>query len=287
MTGDVLSRREHLWINAAEVDLPDLAPILEAVSQGDFLIQINPAIGAVPEPSPDLVVTFWSRASLLDERVVALSSYAQKREILFPVRIEDVDPPIGFRQIHTVDFVDLNEAAGQTLATQIGIRRNSERVDRRTLGSKRVAAALDFGVFVLLWVAGYFSSLIVLSEVTGLKIETRVSADWRLFLVTSQGAFALAYAVMAAVPPVFRYTSDQPPGWTWFLAGCLRDLVLQSPPILMLIVVFGSSYLTDPLLAGDGTGVLISVFAACAVAGVMARWLFAGSIFLIRAKLSG
>lgn len=48
------------------------------------------------------VVVLWSRQSLRSDWVLDEASYARREQKLVPALIEDVEPPPGFRQIHSV-----------------------------------------------------------------------------------------------------------------------------------------------------------------------------------------
>ncbi len=52
------------------------------------------------------VVVLWSRASIGSTWVQEEADEGQKREILIPVLIEDVLPPIGFRRVQAGDLSD-------------------------------------------------------------------------------------------------------------------------------------------------------------------------------------
>lgn len=266
---------QRLVINAAQADLSDLSVIVDTLGGHGFDLSTD------PERS-DLVVTFWSKNSLLDEAVVATAAAAQRRGRLFPVRIDDVDAPIGFRQLHTTDLVNLDPVAARALTEAIRQRFDPARPVPERSRTNRFATFADVTLFIGLWLAGYFGCLVTISNITGLEIEARIHADWRLFLIASQGAFAIAFIAIASPPPILRRLKIQQPFWTWFAVSIARDLLLQTPPPLMLVLVFGSVYLTAPSLVGDVSHILIATFSACAASGVLTRWLVVGASCLLR-----
>jgi hypothetical protein len=50
------------------------------------------------------VVVLWSRASIKSDWVLEEADYGRQRQILLPLLIERVEPPLGFRGIQAADF---------------------------------------------------------------------------------------------------------------------------------------------------------------------------------------
>ncbi len=58
------------------------------------------------------VIVLWSNTSVESEWVREEADDARQRRVLVPVRIDDIQPPMGFRGIQTADLVNWN--AGET-----------------------------------------------------------------------------------------------------------------------------------------------------------------------------
>jgi hypothetical protein len=56
------------------------------------------------------VIVLWSKSSVESEWVREEADDAKQRRVLVPVRIDDVQPPIGFRSIQTADLTNWNAA---------------------------------------------------------------------------------------------------------------------------------------------------------------------------------
>jgi hypothetical protein len=54
--------------------------------------------------SAKCVVVVWSVHSVNSHWVIDEAQVGEKRGVLFPIRISDVDPPLGLRQLHTIDL---------------------------------------------------------------------------------------------------------------------------------------------------------------------------------------
>ena len=51
-----------------------------------------------------IVLVVWSENSLTSHWVKDEAAFARDRSILLPIRIDDSEPPLGFRQHQTIDF---------------------------------------------------------------------------------------------------------------------------------------------------------------------------------------
>jgi hypothetical protein len=54
------------------------------------------------------VIVLWSNTSVESEWVREEADDARQRRVLVPVRIDDIQPPMGFRGIQTADLVNWN-----------------------------------------------------------------------------------------------------------------------------------------------------------------------------------
>src|SRR5678816_562483 len=52
----------------------------------------------------DRVVVVWTTASVASTWVIEEANEARRRGVLVPVRFDDVEPPLGFRSIQTLDL---------------------------------------------------------------------------------------------------------------------------------------------------------------------------------------
>jgi len=52
------------------------------------------------------VVVIWSRRSVESQWVVAEASAAREKKTLIPINVDDAEPPIDFRPLHTLDYRD-------------------------------------------------------------------------------------------------------------------------------------------------------------------------------------
>jgi hypothetical protein len=67
------------------------------------------------------VVVVWSKTSIDSAWVNDEAGVGRQRKVLVPVRIEGVEPPLGFRQVHDVDFTDWRgDAAAPQVQALIG-----------------------------------------------------------------------------------------------------------------------------------------------------------------------
>jgi hypothetical protein len=85
---EILSRHHNVWWD-------------EHIHSGDYRAEIERQLSQAK-----CVVPVWCRVSRADGDVVDEAAFAQRRSIpLLPVRIEDVDIPLGYGSLHTVDLI--------------------------------------------------------------------------------------------------------------------------------------------------------------------------------------
>jgi hypothetical protein len=58
-----------------------------------------------------VVIPVWTSSSVHSEWVQEEATHGKRRGVLFPVRLDAVDPPIGFTMVETVDLLDWHEGA--------------------------------------------------------------------------------------------------------------------------------------------------------------------------------
>lgn len=154
-----------LVLNATADDAAALAQVLGALTEQGFTVQTAPVRGEELQPrhaelhryqSTAAVLTVWSRGSIQDEDVVSKASDAMRRGRLLPMRIEDVEPPIGFRQVQTFDLVHLVPEAASELARHIrlflGLDKTEKTNDRR-LNKSLLGQAARWLLYNILMVA--------------------------------------------------------------------------------------------------------------------------------------
>jgi len=97
---EVLSKRYSVWWD-------------ELIHSGDYRTEIETQL-----QSAKCVIPVWCRVSRSDEDVIDEASFAKKRGIkLLPVKLDDVDPPLGFGNLHTIDLIGWHgEAESQGIA---------------------------------------------------------------------------------------------------------------------------------------------------------------------------
>jgi hypothetical protein len=97
----------------------------------------------------DAVVVVWSAASVTSNWVLDEAMHGRDRGCLIPVRFDDTPPPLGYRQIQTIDLegrVDAEDVAaisraaarvlGQPAAEPVGKARGAGAVKRRADGKR-------------------------------------------------------------------------------------------------------------------------------------------------------
>jgi hypothetical protein len=70
----------------------------------------------------DAVVVLWSAASVRSNWVLDEAMHGRDRGCLIPVRFDDTPPPLGFRQIQSIDL-DGGDSAGEVEAIQRAVAR--------------------------------------------------------------------------------------------------------------------------------------------------------------------
>ena len=61
-----------------------------------------------------IVIVLWSKTSIHSRWVADEAGYAVEHEKLIPVLLENIEPPIGFRQFQTIDFSDIQDTSSRT-----------------------------------------------------------------------------------------------------------------------------------------------------------------------------
>jgi TIR domain/PASTA domain len=136
----------------------------------------------------DVVVVFWSRMSVASEAVLAEAKEGLRRGILIPVLLDDVVPPLGFREVQSAD---LRRDSSESLAKLVDA---VKRVARGSPGTVTPPAAYRVeavppskgaprGPYILVAVVGamlglvlVFSGIALYRSMRGTPLPTRVEA---------------------------------------------------------------------------------------------------------------
>lgn len=117
------------------------------------------------------IIVLWSNASVKSKWVKEEAIEGLEREILIPVLIEDVEIPIGFRRIHTINLVDWEGNAevqrfSRLLNAVLEITRDepdnislkkkiSNPDEKLEPNPKGTGCAVLFFVFITYWIAAF------------------------------------------------------------------------------------------------------------------------------------
>jgi TolB-like protein len=102
-----------VFISYARADRPRVAPLAEALAAKGFdvwwdaLIEGGAGFAAIIEAklqAADAVIVAWSATSVTSDWVRDEAAHARDRKRIVPVSLDGTDPPLGFRQYHTVDL---------------------------------------------------------------------------------------------------------------------------------------------------------------------------------------
>ncbi|MDP3823355.1 MAG: toll/interleukin-1 receptor domain-containing protein, partial [Burkholderiales bacterium] len=84
-----------------------------------------------------VVIVMWSADSVRSSFVLDESSRALKHDKLLPVRIEDIELPLGFGQLHTLDLLDWDGDTGDDAFEKLllEVRQRRQRAPRGLLAT--------------------------------------------------------------------------------------------------------------------------------------------------------
>ena len=109
-----------IFISYAREDRPKAKQLAEALEQKgwtvwwDIVIPAGKKFGDVileKLNTADAILVLWSESSIKSDWVLDEAQVAKKRNVLIPVFIERVNPPLGYGQIHAADLVGWNGSA--------------------------------------------------------------------------------------------------------------------------------------------------------------------------------
>ncbi|HEY7493804.1 MAG TPA: toll/interleukin-1 receptor domain-containing protein [Candidatus Tectomicrobia bacterium] len=105
-----------IFLSYASADLPRVQPLIRALERQGWSVWwdrgailpgqnfdqiIEEALGAAR-----CVLVVWSRTAIVSDWVQAEATEGRGRRILVPVTLDDIQIPLGFRQIHTARLLD-------------------------------------------------------------------------------------------------------------------------------------------------------------------------------------
>jgi hypothetical protein len=109
------SNRFRLFLSYARVDREPVERLAKALSAAGHTVWWDAALegghhfAAEIERelnAADAVVVVWSEASVTSNWVLDEAMHGRDRGCLIPVRFDETSPPLGYRQIQTIDLVD-------------------------------------------------------------------------------------------------------------------------------------------------------------------------------------
>ncbi len=111
---------KSVFISYARADRPRVAAIAEAVTRAGYNVWWDALIDGGAEfarlieqnlASADATVVVWSKNSVGSDWVRDEAAYARDRKCLVPVSLDGTEPPLGFRQYHSIDLSKWRGAA--------------------------------------------------------------------------------------------------------------------------------------------------------------------------------
>lgn len=208
------------------------------------------------------VLTVWSRQAIRDERVVALAEAALQADCLVPVRIEELEPPIGFRQAQTFDIVNLTEASGESLGRELNpAAANVDSAGRNASAPARlIVRSLEWALFVAMPILVYAALF---------KLLMHSISD---YITMVAAAFFVVDTALIGVPSYL--VPRDPVRSIQKLTHCSRiDLVLQA-----ILAVVLTAFATAPFLQLGHAGVIVLFLSmmCSSAAAVVVRYLVIG-----------
>lgn len=109
-----------IFVSYKREDRDRVEPLARALEREGFSVWWDPELpigqsysssirGALTEARA--VIPVWTALSVQSEWVQEEATHGKRRGVLFPVRLDAVDPPMGFTMVETVDLLDWHEGA--------------------------------------------------------------------------------------------------------------------------------------------------------------------------------
>lgn len=114
----------RLFISYAREDREQVRQLAAALEKAGFPVWWDAALEGGHQfaaeierqlEASDAVIVVWSEASVRSNWVLDEAMYGRDRGCLIPVRFDDTPPPLGFRQIQSIDL-DGGDSAGEVEA---------------------------------------------------------------------------------------------------------------------------------------------------------------------------
>ena len=147
------NRPVRLFISYAREDREEVAPLAETLRKAGYQVWWDAALegghhfAAEIErelEAADAVVVVWSAASVQSNWVLDEAMHGRDRGCLIPIRFDDSQPPLGFRQIQSIHLEDGSdpgaaEAIGRAAARIMGqpIAETGTHPQSRSVGRPR------------------------------------------------------------------------------------------------------------------------------------------------------
>lgn len=149
----------RLFISYARLDREPVARLAQALEEAGFAVWWDAALegghhfAAEIErelTAADAVLVLWSAESVRSNWVLDEAMHGRDRGCLIPLRLDDTPPPLGFRQIQSLDLVAGAEAAlmgdiGRAVARIRGLPVQEPGAHPRATPGKRARSGRDDG----------------------------------------------------------------------------------------------------------------------------------------------
>lgn len=244
------SNRPIIFLNATARDASAMSQVIDGLGRRGI-----PIVDAAERPA--IIMTVWSRESILDEAVVAMAARAQGESRQLPVQIDNVEPPIGFRQVQNILLLDLSEVAAEQISSMLGLGKSEPAVVVR----RSTFSWLDNILFTTMFAVVAYPVFKLYANALGIKA---LFAPGFLFMTIAAAALLGTIAYLS--PIIARPAARQP-----FVRLMLIDLAIQAGVVGLSGVALSTGEAMAPGMAGGAWG-LPSALAVSSLAGILARW---------------
>jgi hypothetical protein len=107
----------EVFISYAKEDRSKIEPLAKALEEKGFSVfwdrniptgqTWREVLGEALESTRSVIVA-WSKSSVISKWVIEEADWGLERKILIPIFIDNVSPPLGFRNIQAADFTNWN-----------------------------------------------------------------------------------------------------------------------------------------------------------------------------------
>ncbi|RJQ46102.1 MAG: toll/interleukin-1 receptor domain-containing protein [Nitrospiraceae bacterium] len=241
-----------IFISYASEDRERIQPLVRALEQAGWSVFWDRTIptgktwrefiGAEIEGCRAMIVV-WSKVSVKSDWVIDEAEESKRRRVLFPVRMDDIDPPFGFRGIQAADLIgwegtipfkaydqlvnDLVTLLGRSSAGRTQEQRTSDEGAEKEIKQKEPVAR-EKGAQGIQKPAISEKLTSYKQNASGRPITIFDNATWR-FITPSVMLIALGWALGWAITGAIGGAS----GWSiglalgWALGGLTTGVVLR------------------------------------------------------------